>query len=175
MAGSGGAGDTADAALGQGWTAQGTGDWSGDWGAGGVGRTPEKTLAGYLAAMEARNGDPNLAIYTPDSRRMLQGWVMTPAQMTNVVRTYRRCHAQAAKLDPTGRLAVIRYPEAERQCAPWFFQRTGSAWALDLTMMQRALRFGRANAWRFDPAASHAYGFAFEDWRFDKHGFPITP
>ncbi len=171
MAGSGGAGATADAALGQGWNAQS----GGDSGAGSPGRTPEETLARYLAAMEARDGDPNLAIYTPDSRRMLQGWVMTPAQMTNVVRTYRRCHAQDAKLDPAGRLAVIRYPEAERQCAPWFFQRIGGGWALDLTMMQRALRFGRANAWRFDPAASHAYGYAFEDWRFDTHGFPIPP
>ncbi|HSR73122.1 MAG TPA: TPM domain-containing protein [Kiloniellales bacterium] len=135
-------------------------------------RTPARTLQAYFAAMQARNADPELGIYTPETRRMLRGWVMTPAQMDNVVRTYRACHAEATRFGPAGRYAVIRYLVAERACAPWFFRRTKDGWALDLTMMQRAVRFGRSNAWHFAPGVAHPYRFAFEDWRFDKHGFP---
>ena len=69
---------------------------------------------------------------------------------------------------------MIRYPIPQRACAPFFFERIAGAWALDLTMMQRAVRFGRSNAWRFDPGAEHSYAFAFEDWRFDRNGFPMA-
>lgn len=70
---------------------------------------------------------------------------------------------------------MIRYPPAERACAPWFFERSGAAWTLDLTMMQRAVRFNHNNYWRLDPGVEHPYGFGFEDWRFDRHGFPRIP
>ena len=30
---------------------------------------------------------PGLDIYTPETRRRLEGWVMTPAQMDNLVKT----------------------------------------------------------------------------------------
>ncbi len=119
--------------------------------------------------------DPGLDIYTPETRRMLEGWVVTPAQMDNLVTTYRRCHPEPLRLAPGGGRAVIRYPPGERFCAPWFFARMGGAWALDLTMMQRAIRFNHSNYWRFDPGVEHPYGFAFEDWRFDQHGFPRIP
>lgn len=137
-----------------------------------VGGSPHQTLNIYFRAMAARNADPELAIYTAATRRMLRGWTVTPAQMDNVVRTYRRCHAQPARFGRSGTLAVIRYPIAERQCAPWFFRKVDGAWALDLTMMQRAIRFGRSNAWHFDRGADHPYVYAFRDWRFDRHGFP---
>ena len=48
----------------------------------------------------------------------------------------------------------------------------GDDWTLDLTMMQRAVRFGRSNAWRFDMRVEHVYAYAFADWVFDRHGFP---
>jgi uncharacterized protein len=170
MAGSGGAGATSEARLGEGW--QNPVAEAG--GAAEAGGTPEETLGRYLAAMAARDGSPGLGIYTPETRRMLQDWVMTPAQMTNVAKAYGNCQAEPARLGPAGRLAVIRYPAAERQCAPWFFRRVDGTWALDLTMMQTVIRFGRTNAWHFDLAATHPYDFAFEDWRFASKGFPIA-
>ncbi len=140
-----------------------------------AGRGPGETLAAYLAAMAARNADPSLDIYTAETRRMLADWVVTRAQMDNVVKTYRHCHPEPPRLAPGGDRAAIRYPQAERRCAPWFFERTGGGWALDLTMMQRAVRFNHDNDWRLDPGVEHPYGFAFEDWRFDQHGFPRIP
>ncbi|NNE82340.1 MAG: TPM domain-containing protein [Alphaproteobacteria bacterium] len=134
--------------------------------------TPEQALQAYFAAMDARNASPDLAFYTPATREMLRGWTITQAQMDQVVDTYRGCTAQPIKSDPTSSLAVIRYPVAERSCAPFFFENIDGAWALDLTMMQRAIRFGRTNAWRFDQSIDHPYRFAFTDWRFDENGFP---
>jgi uncharacterized protein len=138
-----------------------------------TGRTPARTLEKYFAVMRERDGDPELEIYTPETRRLLRTWVMTPAQMDNVTRTYRSCHAEPARFAADGELAVIRYPVRERECAPWFFRRTEGGWALDLTMMQRAIRFGRTNAWHFAPEIEHPYRFAFSDWRFDPRGFPL--
>ncbi len=139
-----------------------------------TGRRPEDTLTAYFAAMQARSADPALPIYTAATQRMLADWVMTPAQMDNVVRTYRRCGPEPAIVDPGGRYAVIRYRIADRQCSPWFFEHVDGRWVLDLTMMQRTIRFGRDNSWHFAPGAEHRYGFAFEDWRFDARGFPLS-
>jgi uncharacterized protein len=173
MAGSGGGGATASAAIGQGWTNDGGADGSSAGSKTAAGRSPEETLGRYLAAMAARNGDPGLPLYTDATQGMLRSWVMTPAQMSNVARTYRGCTSEPARKDASGDLAVIRYPAAQRQCAPWFFRRGARGWALDLTMMQKAIRFGRSNAWRFDPAADHPYRFAFADWRFYANGYPL--
>ena len=174
MAGSGGGGATAQAAIGQGWVNEGRAGGSSGAAATAAGRSPEETLGRYLEAMAARNGDPGLALYTAETQRMLRNWVMTPAQMTNVARAYRNCTPEPARSGPSGDLAVIRYPVSQRQCAPWFFRRGAGGWALDLTMMQSAIRFGRSNAWHFDLAASHPYGFAFADWAFDANGFPVA-
>ncbi len=170
-AGSGGGGATATARLGAGPAPAGAKN------AGPVpaGPSPGATLAAYIAAMADHNADPGLGIYTAETRRMLGQWVVTRAQMDNVVKAYRRCHPEPPRLAPAGGRAVIRYPPAERGCAPWFFQRRGAAWALDLTMMQRAIRFNHDNHWRLDPGVEHPYGFGFEDWRFDQHGFPRIP
>jgi uncharacterized protein len=171
LAGSGGAGATTTARLGAGTDAAVTKSTDPVP----AGRSPGETLAAYLTAMADRNADPDLDIYTAETRRMLAQWVVTPAQMDNLVKSYRRCHPEPLRLAPNGTRAVIRYPQTERHCAPWFFERDGPAWALDLTMMQRAIRFNHDNYWRLDPGASHPYGFAFEDWRFDQHGFPRIP
>jgi uncharacterized protein len=136
------------------------------------GDTPEATVAAYLEAMAARNPNPDLALYSAATRAMLAGWVMTPAQMDTLSRTYRDCAAEPVRLDPTGTRAVIRHPATERRCAPWFLVREDGHWRLDLATASAAIRFGRSNAWHFAAGAAHPYAFAFEDWRFDRNGFP---
>ncbi|MDX1711606.1 MAG: TPM domain-containing protein [Rhodovibrionaceae bacterium] len=133
--------------------------------------SPRAVVDAYLEAMAKRNADPDLPIYTPETRRMLRDWTVTPAQMDSVARTYRRCAVD--RVLTSGKFAVVRYGVQDRACAPFFLRREGGGWRLDLTMMQTAVRFGRNNAWRLDPAASHPYGFAFSDWRFDSNGFPV--
>ena len=137
-----------------------------------VGASPAEILAEYFIRMQSRDANPDLNIYTPATRQMLRKWVMTPAQMDNIVKTYRNCDAQAERIDASGRLSVIRYPVRQRKCAPWFFVKIDDRWALDLTVMQTAIRFGRDNSWHFELGAEHPYEYAFEDWSFDAYGFP---
>jgi uncharacterized protein len=136
------------------------------------GTSPTSTLARYLAAMQERNANPALDIYTAETQHMLRNWVITHAQMDNIVRAYRHCHAEAERVDSNGRYGVIRYPVTERQCAPWFFENIDGKWALDLTMMQQAIRFGRDNSWHFDRNTDHPYEYAFRDWSLDSRGYP---
>jgi uncharacterized protein len=105
---------------------------------------------------------------------MLKDWVMTPAQMDNVLRSYGSCAPEPARLSPGGRHAVIRYAPAERQCSPWFLALEDGRWRLDLTVMQEAIRFGRDNSWRFADGVPETYAFAFGDWSFDRNGFPAA-
>ena len=164
-----GAGATSDARLGQG----DDGAWrSGLTDIDVQDDTPGAVVAAYLAAMDARNANPELPIYSTATRTMLAGWTVTPAQMDNIVATYARCDAESPRLE--GTRAVLRYPPAERACAPWFLVREEGRWRLDLTMMQSAIRFGRSNAWHFARGAEHPYRFAFTDWSFDRNGFPRT-
>lgn len=167
---SGGAGATAAARIGQG--RETTPPAAAVPPADTLARTPAQALQAYFDAMGARDTNPDLPFYTPATREMLRGGTITRAQMDQVVKTYRRCRAEPRMTSPDGRLAVIRYPIPQRACAPFFFQNLGGDWALDLTMMQQAIRLGRTNAWHFDPGVEHPYRFAFGDWRFDENGFP---
>jgi len=139
------------------------------------GETPLRAVEAYLAAMRARNGSPDLELYSRDTRRMLRGWVMTPAQMDAVAAAYRRCPAGAASLDEQRGRAVVRYPVEARLCAPWFLVHEEGLWRLDLANAQRVLHFGAGNAWHFATGEEHPYAFAFADWRVDRQGFPHAP
>lgn len=136
------------------------------------GATPAETLTAYFRAMRDRNAARDLPIYTGETQAMLRRWVVTPAQMDNVVRTYARCGTGETRLGPRGTRATIRYAVDQRRCAPFFFQKTAAGWALDLTMMQTLIRFGRDNSWHFAAGAPNPYAYAFTDWRIDSRGYP---
>jgi uncharacterized protein len=136
--------------------------------------TPEATVTAYLDAMARRNGRPDLGIYSGDTQAMLRSWTVTPAQMDDVARSYSKCRDAETRYSDGGDLAVIRYAAGDRQCAPWFLRRQATRWVLDLTTSQQAVRFNHRNQWRFADPDGHAYAFAFADWRFDRHGFPVV-
>jgi len=135
--------------------------------------SPLATLEQYQAAMSQRNLRPDLDIYSADTKAMLKGWVMTAAQADNQAKSLKHCDPLGVRLSDDARLAVVRYPIRERTCNPWFMVFEDGAWRLDLTMMQKAIRFGRSNAWHFASGVHHPYQFAFVDWEFDKNGFPV--
>jgi hypothetical protein len=67
--------------------------------------------------------------------------------------------------------AVIRFPVAERGCAPYFLVRGEQGWMLDFASMSILVGFNHRNQWHMRNL-DHPFMFAFEDWRFDQHGFP---
>ncbi|MCU7960393.1 MAG: TPM domain-containing protein, partial [gamma proteobacterium symbiont of Bathyaustriella thionipta] len=131
---------------------------------------PESVLNAYIRAMQARNNNPDLAIYSTATRKMFAEWVVTPAQMDNAVKSFRHCSQYNSRRFVQSQRAVIRYPAKARACNPWFFVRENGRWRLDFSMMKNHIRFGRSNAWHFveSERRKHPYPFAFQDWRFDK-------
>lgn len=167
-AATGGAGATTEAELGAGGERQRS--------SGGpdvvAGEGPRETVQAYLAAMDERDDRPGLSIYTEKTQEMLSDWTMTPAQMDNIVSQYRGCGKGEVLTSSDGRFAVLRYGIDERQCSPWFLERGGERWRLDLAVQQKAVGFGRNNAWHLNPNTIHRYRFAFMDWRLDGNGYP---
>jgi len=158
LAGTAGGGAESRAGVGQGYqrpTARAE--------AGGAAQTaPLGTVAAYLGAMAAHEASPDLDLYTPETRAMLSGHVVTRGQMDNIVRTYRDC--PAAQVSEQGGFAVVEHPGDSGRCAPWFLTRgPDGLWRLDLLVMQRAVRFDTRNQWRVAaPEALGDYAFAFD-------------
>jgi hypothetical protein len=124
--------------------------------------SPIDTVTAYLDAMAARDGSPDLDLYTPATREMLTGHVATRGQMDNLVRTYRSC--PEARVREQGDFAVVDYPGDSGRCSPWFLERSADGrWRLDLLTMQRAVRFDTRNRWHIAaPEALGEYAFAFD-------------
>jgi uncharacterized protein len=135
-----------------------------------AGLDPLQVVETYHDRMAKRDARADLALYSNDTVTMLQNWVVTPAQMDNVARTYRGCTVDGVRA--SGDAAVVRYRVEQRQCAPYFLRREGAAWKLDFTQMSSAIRFNHENQWRFQTPLASDYAFAFSDWRIDRNGFP---
>lgn len=134
--------------------------------------SPTDVVSLYLKAMADRNNNPELSIYSESTKEMQRKWVVTAAQMDMLSSTYQSCKPEWV---PTqGTRAVVIYSLDNRACAPYFLIRENGGWKLDLTMMQKAIRFNHLNQWHFDVRIRHPYEFAFAQWTLDENGFPSS-
>lgn len=132
--------------------------------------SPEQTLAAYLQVLRGRVKDPELGLYSPDTRAFFRKWLVTDAQQDNERRTLEANFGQGQVLQRDGR-AVIRFPVAQRGAAPYFLVRGKDGWMLDFASMSILVGFNHRNQWHMR-SLDHPFMFAFADWRFDQHGFP---
>lgn len=132
--------------------------------------TPLATLGLYLQVLRRHLVDPGLELYTPATRRFLQRWQPSTAQQDRELRALDRSWGQATVIS-NGPLAVVRFPIAERQVAPYFLCRKPHGWQLDLAARGRLVGRNHHGQWFFRNL-DHGYMFAFADWQFDAHGFP---
>lgn len=51
-------------------------------------------------------------------------------------------------------------------------QHPPQGWQLDFASMSQSIGFNHRNQWFFR-SREHPYMFAFADWGFDSHGFPL--
>lgn len=135
-----------------------------------AGADPLATLHGYLQVLAGRVKDPDLALYTPESRRFFRGWLVTDAQQAHEFRQLSAVLPRA-RVFVSGNRAVIRFPVADRQAAPYLLERQEVGWMLDFAGMHRWIGFNHQNQWHCT-TLDHPYRFAFTDLRFDRHGFP---
>ncbi|ABA89311.1 protein of unknown function DUF477 [Syntrophotalea carbinolica DSM 2380] len=132
--------------------------------------SPEQSLAVYLEVLRARVKDPELGLYSADTRAFFRKWLVTDAQQDNERRTLEAHIGQGQVLRHDGR-AVVRFPVTERGAAPYFLIRGEEGWMLDFASMSILVGFNHRNQWHMR-SLDHPFMFAFEDWRFDQHGFP---
>jgi len=131
--------------------------------------SPEITFNKYKNVLKKHIKDPNLGIYTPESRKFYKKWIVTDAQQDNSLRDIN--NAGPSRLFTKGNYAVIRFPVKKREASPFFLKKGDRGWMLDFVSMNKNIRFNYKNYWHFI-SRNHKYMFAFKDWRFDKHGYP---
>lgn len=132
--------------------------------------SPQKALEKYIEILALHIKDPNLGIYTPETREFFNNWIITDAQQDNSLRHLEKTINQAVVLRG-GNLVVIRFPITNRNASPYFLRRTGEGWMLDFSSMNRIIGFNHKNQWFFR-TKDHSFMFGFKDVIFDKNGFP---
>ncbi|OPL11717.1 MAG: hypothetical protein AVO39_05220 [delta proteobacterium MLS_D] len=132
--------------------------------------SPLATLEKYGEVLRLRIKDPDLELYTPESRLFFAGWTVTDAQQDNESRKLESDLAAAEVITVEDR-AVIRFPLHDRGSNPYFLVRGADGWMLDFAGMNRVIGFNHKNQWFFR-SQEHPYLFAFDDVYCDRNGFP---
>jgi hypothetical protein len=135
-----------------------------------AGATPLATLQTYIEVLHGRVKDSDLALYTPETQEFFRRWLMTDGQQEQEMRTLSAALPQAEERIGEA-LAVVLFPAAERQIAPYLLRRGDDGWQLDFAAMSRLVGFNHLNQWYFRDR-NHPWMFAFADWEFDGNGFP---
>ena len=131
--------------------------------------TPQKALETYKMVLRGHVKDPELTLYTEETRRFLRQWLVTDAQQDNEFKAITRNGAGEVILSEDR--AVIRFPLNNRQASPFFFRLGPDGWMLDFAAMHRSLGFNHKNQWFFR-SPEHDFMFAFNDMVLDRNGFP---
>ncbi|MEJ2199572.1 MAG: TPM domain-containing protein [Desulfuromonadaceae bacterium] len=132
--------------------------------------SPRQTLLRYIDVLRQFIKDPELGIYTPDSRIFLRQWLVTNAQQTNERQDLERSLPRI-ETRISADLAVLRFPIDTRQTPPYLLRRADDGWQLDLAAMHQLIGFNHKNQWFFR-SLQHEFMFAFADLKFDANGFP---
>jgi len=132
--------------------------------------SPRQTLERYLEALQRHIKDPELGIFTPETRAFFRQWLVTDAQQDNERKDLER-NLPDVEERIAGDLAVLRFPVDRRQTAPYLLRRSDQGWQLDMAAMSRLIGFNHKNQWFFR-SRDHEFMFAFDDLSFDANGFP---
>ena len=135
-----------------------------------AGASPLETLHSYRDSLARRSKDPQLGIFTPESREFFSQWLVTDAQQQNALRILEAA-LPAAEVIAQDNRAVIRFPADNRRASPYFLRLAPEGWQLDFVTMTKSIVFNHRNQWHFS-SREHPYMFGFSDWRFDTNGFP---
>jgi hypothetical protein len=135
------------------------------------GASPEQSLAVYRQVLLDKVKDPNLPLYTPQTRKFLSAWVVTDAQQDNALRSLQE--ATIDQVLASGNRAVIRFPLLHRTHPPYLLKNNGQGWEIDFATMNQVIRMNHRNMWHFI-TREHPYMFGFTDWKFDNNGFPVA-
>ena len=124
----------------------------------------------YIEILRLHIKDPNLGIYTPETRKFLSKWVVTDAQQDNELQVINRA-MPFAEIFTKDNLAVVMFAPDLRQASPFFLEKGNRGWMLDFASMSKLIGFNHKNQWHLRQN-NHKYLFGFKEVYFDKNGFP---
>ena len=130
----------------------------------------QDTLDKYIEVLQLHIKDPNLGIYTPETRKFFSNWVVTDAQQDNELQVINRSMS-TAEIITKDNLAVISFSYDLRQASPYFLEKGNQGWMLDFSSMSKLVGFNHKNQWHLRQR-DHKYMFGFKGVYFDKNGFP---
>jgi len=128
------------------------------------------TLDKYIEVLQLHIKDPNLGIYTLETRKFFSDWVVTDAQQDNELQVINSAMS-TAKIFTKNNLAVISFSYDLRQASPFFLEKGSHGWMLDFASMSKLIGFNHKNQWHLR-GRNHKYMFGFKEVYFDKNGFP---
>ncbi|MEA1970296.1 MAG: TPM domain-containing protein [Thermodesulfobacteriota bacterium] len=132
--------------------------------------SPRMALKKYMKVLALHIKDPDLGLYTPETREFFRQWTVTDAQQDNSLRGLERVTGYGI-LFRHDDLAVIRFPVTDRNASPYFFRKGNDGWMIDFATMNKTIRFNHKNQWLFSNV-NHDFMFGFDGLIFDKNGFP---
>lgn len=133
--------------------------------------TPEEALELYKQVLHNRVKDPDLPLFTPETRRFFSQWLVTDAQQISELKSLQHHTPETVRVHND--LAVIRFSVEERTVPPYFLRKGENGWMLDFAAMSRVIQMNHRNQWRLKNT-DHPYMFGFTDLRFDGNGFPVA-
>lgn len=147
------------------------------------GEKPQDVLDHYMDSLKRHNKNPNLDIYTTDTKEFLGKWTVTDINQNNEVRFLEQCTRGKETFigSDDNHAVLLNIPlDEQRSCSPYFFKREEGKWKLDIFTMAHTLKFNVDMQWHFDMDErlnneGMYYAFAFDGYGFDKNGFPFRP
>ena len=138
--------------------------------------TLEDVMEKYLQSLREHNKNPNLDIYTDDTKEFLRNRTITEINQDNELRFTSTCRDGKFYMS-YDKYAVLVQPLKPRTCCPYFFKREDGAWKIDIYTMAKTILFNKNMQWHFNmkekPKYLSDYEFAFQNLKFDKNGFPF--
>ena len=141
---------------------------------------PMDVLKRYISSLKSHNKNPNLDIYTDESKKFFINHTVTDINQNNEVKFLERCMGTKKTFySADNNYAVLLNDTVEeRTCSPYFFKKEHGMWKLDIATMAQSLRFNASMQWHFDmknrlKGDGIYYAFAFDELWFDKNGYPF--
>jgi len=137
--------------------------------------TPDDILEKYFQSLREHNKNPNLDIFTKDTKKFFSKWTVTDINQNNELRFASHC--QNRNYYTEGDYAVLLYTLEPRTCSPYLFKKEDGVWRIDIATMAKTLRFNKDMMWHFDMNKKteflSPYEFAFKNFNYDTNGYPF--
>ncbi len=134
--------------------------------------SPKDVLHAYIEARKEDNDNPDLSIFTDETKDFFHKWTVTPVQMDNEVRAFEKCSGSETVIADDRQYAAIIYPIEQRKCCPYLLRKEHGRWRLDFATMNKLIRFNTQEKWHFILKWKKNLGKKHYAWLYQRQYLP---